>query len=116
MLSEEELKQKWALLEDKLATQLGRQPLMDDVLFWLGLKEAGLPPRNFSEAEKVNIIQMAECTVLVPARYYQLYWVEDSGWPHYTQLQRLPHMSATEKTAFLQPYVIMYAEKHKMLV
>lgn len=115
MLSKEELDIKWKMLEDKLAAQLGQSPSMDDVLFWIGLKEAGMPPRKLSEAERINIIQMAECTVLVPARYYQLYWVEDSGWPHYTQLQRLPAMNAADKIEFLQPYIILYAEKNRMI-
>lgn len=115
MLSQEELQQKWIVLEDKLAAQLGHSPSMEDILFWIGLKEAGMPPRNVSEAERINIIQMAECTVLVPARYYQLYWVEDSGWPHYTQLERLPKMTAEEKKDFLQPYIIQYAEKNRMI-
>ena len=115
MLTKEELDKKWALLEDKLAAQLGHLPSIDDVLFWIGLKEAGMPPRKVSKAERINIIQMAECTVLVPARYYQLYWVEDSGWPHYTQLERLPAMNAADKTAFLQPYIIQYAEKNRMI-
>ncbi len=56
---------------------------------------------------------MAVCTVLVPARYYELFWVEDSGWPHYKQLVREPEMSPQQRQDFLKPYILQYAKKTK---
>lgn len=115
MHSKEEVEQRWIQLQAKLQEKLGNTPVLEDVLFAIGVKEACMPPRIVTETERVNIIQMAECTVLVPARYYQLYWVEDSGWPHYTELQRLPKMTAEEKLIFLKPWIVMYAEKNRMM-
>jgi len=115
MLPDDELQQSWLTLETVLAQQLGKIPVMDDILIHIGIREAGLPPRQFTEIEKINLIQMAISTVLVLAGYYELFWVEDSGWPHYKQLQRVPEMSLPERNKFLQPFVMMYAKKNKLV-
>jgi hypothetical protein len=74
-----------------------------------------LPPKQFTEKEKMELKQMAICTILVPARYYELLWVDATGWPHYNQLERMPAMSADEKEKLFKQYIILYAEKNRML-
>lgn len=115
MLPDDELQQGWLTLEKALALPLGKTPVLEDILIRIGIREAGLPPRQFTETEKINLIQMAICTVLVPAGYYELFWVEDSGWPHYKQLQRVPEMSLPERDKFLQPFIVLYAKKNKLI-
>lgn len=115
MLSPEDLQQQWLIFESRLTEKLGQQPDFDAILLFVGIKEACLPPKKLSETEKINLMQMAVCTVLVPARYYELFWVEDSGWPHYTQLQRLPEMTASAKEVFLKPYILMWAQKNRVI-
>jgi hypothetical protein len=116
MHSEDDLQLRWLKLESVFEQRLGKRPAIDDILIFIGIREAGLPPKKvFTENEKVNLIQMAICTILVPARYYELFWVEDSGWPHFNQLQRLPAMTLNERESFLMPYVLQYAETNKLL-
>jgi hypothetical protein len=88
---------------------------MEDILLFIGIRESGLPPKTFTETEKLNLRQIAVSTILVPARYYELIWVDDFGWPNFKELQRLPQMTDPERTIFLQPYVLMYAEKHRII-
>ena len=115
MLTEDEMQQRWLKLQNTLMESLGKQPDMDDILLFIGIRESGLPPKNFTDAENYNLRQMAVSTILVPAGYYELIWVDDFGWPNFRQLQREPTMNATEREVFLQPYVIMYAEKHRLI-
>ena len=58
---------------------------------------------------------MALCTILAPARYFELMWVDDTGWPHFRNLERVPEMNVTERETFLKPYVLKYAEKNKLI-
>jgi hypothetical protein len=88
---------------------------MDDILLFIGIRESGLPPKTFTETERLNLKQIAVSTILLPARYYELIWVDDFGWPSFKDLQRLPTMSLAERDIFLQPYVQQYAEKHRMI-
>ena len=41
--------------------------LMDSILLFIGKREAGLPPKEFTENEKINLRQMAVFTILVAA-------------------------------------------------
>lgn len=111
MLPQNNLEQRWQKLESALADQLGNKMCMDEILLFIGIKEAGLPPKKFTENEKINLRQMAVCTILVPARYYELFWVDDFGWPNFNQLQREPVLSIPEREAFLKPWILLYAEK-----
>jgi len=115
MSPEEDLQQRWQKLENKLTERLGKQPDLDNVLLFIGVQEAGLPPKLFTEKEKTDLMQMAICTILAPARYFELMWVDDTGWPHFRNLERVPEMSIAEREVFLKPYVLKYAEKNKLI-
>lgn len=115
MIPEEDISQRWEQLENLISQKTGLCTGTDDVLLYIGIQEAGLPPKVLSEREKTELIQMATSTVLVPARYYELFWVEDTGWPHYKQLQRIPPMSKELLENFLKPWIIRYAIKNRML-
>ena len=115
MRSQDNLQQTWLSLESALIERLQVNPGMDSILLFIGKREAGLPAKEFTENEKLNLRQMAVCTILVPAGYYQLLWVDDFGWPNFKQLQREPVMSSFERETFLKPWVILYAEKNKLV-
>lgn len=115
MPPEDDLQQRWLKLEATLKERQGKQPDLDAILLFIGIRESGLPPKQFTAAEMYNLKQIAVCTILVPARYYELIWVDDFGWPSFRQLQREPTMTLPEREKFLQPYIIMYAEKHRII-
>ncbi len=115
MIPEEDMSQRWEQLENLIRQKTGQCTGTDDVLLYIGIQEAGLPPKIFSDREKTELIQMATSTVLVPARYYELFWVEDTGWPHYKQLQRIPPMAKELLADFLKPWIIRYAIKNRLL-
>jgi hypothetical protein len=115
MIIEEDQQKRWLKLEAALQERLGIQPDMDAILLFIGIRESGLPPKTFTETEKLNLRQIAVSTILVPARYYELIWVDDFGWPSFKELQRIPQMNLAERDVFLQPYVLMYAEKQRII-
>jgi hypothetical protein len=115
MLPEDDLQQRWTTFESKMAERLGKKPALGDLLLFIGIRESGLPPKDFTDKEKADLIQMATCTILVPGRYYELFWVDDTGWPHYRQLVRVPEMNAEQKVLFYQPYILKYFEKNKLI-
>lgn len=115
MQAADELQQQWLNLLNKLQDKHTIIADIGWVLLLIGIRESGLPPKTFTTYEKASLVQMAVCTVLVPARYYELFWVEDSGWPHYKQLIREPEMALQQREDFLKPYILQYAEKNKMI-
>jgi hypothetical protein len=115
MLPEDDLQQQWAALESKMTERSGMKPALEDLLLFIGIREAGLPPKEFTDKEKADLVQMATCTILVAARYYELFWVDDTGWPHYRQLIRVPEMNEEQKALFYQSYILKYFEKNKLI-
>ena len=101
MLPDNDLQQNWLQLESALTERLGEKLTPDDVLLFIGVREAGVPPKEFTEREKIELVQVAISTILVPAKYYELLWVEDTGWPHFKQLQPIKEMNAKDKEFFL---------------
>ncbi len=80
-----------------------------DLLFYVGIREASLPPQKlYSDVEKQKIIEMATYTILCPARYYELIWVDDQGWPHYRPKTGLPKMTKAEFEVFITPFLLNY--------
>lgn len=116
MVADVDIAQRWQIFESIVAKQIGRKPEPDDLLLFIGIREAGLPPQpTYTEAEKSKLMQMAECTVLAPARYFELVWVEDTGWPHFNTLRPLPRMKPEEKQEWMQTYILQYAVKNKIV-
>ena len=115
MLPDNDLQQNWLQLESALTERLGEKLTPDDVLLFIGVREAGVPPKEFTEREKIELVQVAISTILVPAKYYELLWVEDTGWPHFKQLQPIKEMNAKEKEIFYKKYILLYAENNKMI-
>ncbi len=113
MLSEENFEQRWQQLLARLTEKLGCEPDMEAVLLFIGIRESGLPSKAFTEKEIAELKQMAICTLLVPAGYYQLFWVDDTGWPHFKELKRMPAMTEEERNDFLKPCIIRYADKYR---
>lgn len=114
-MTEEQLLLHWQQLEEHITAKTGERPGFDEVLVYIGFRESGLPPKELTDRERTELILMATSTVLVPARYYELFWVEDTGWPHYKQLQRLPPMPREELEKFLTPWIIQYAVKNRFI-
>jgi hypothetical protein len=114
-MTEEQILLHWQQLEEHIKLKTGKLPGFDEVLLYIGFRESCLPPKELTDRERTDLILMATSTVLVPARYYELFWVEDTGWPHYKQLQRLPPMPKPELEKFIKPWIIQYAVKNRFI-
>lgn len=115
MPPEDDLQQRWLKLETKLKERSGKQPDFEDVLLFIGVHESGRPPKNFTEKEIQDLKQLALCSILAPEKYFELMWVDDTGWPHFRNLERVPVMIPAERESFLKPHILKYAEKNKLI-
>jgi hypothetical protein len=117
MLPEDELQQRWFRLLSAIHKESGKEYTLDDLLILIGMHEAGVPSqKKLSESEKADLLQLGICSVLVPAKYFELIWVDDIGWPHFKQLRQLPNDNPAERIAFLKKYVLLYNERNKLLI
>lgn len=116
MLSEEELQEQWLQWQSSLTKQTGNEYTLDDWLILIGIQEAGRPiQKELSEKEKYDLLQLGIWSILVPAKYFELIWVGDMGWPHFQQLKQLPNINLAERNFLLKKYVLLYNDINKLL-
>jgi hypothetical protein len=114
MVAVDDIMERWQQLKLKLTGKTNEETDLDAVLLLIGIRESGMPARKFTQTEVLNLREMAVHCLLAPARYYELIWVDDTGWPNYRPLQQLPRMNNPEKEVFLVPYILKYADKNRM--
>ena len=102
----------WQELLNELERNFGKKPKdLNAVLFIIGVQELGKGAKSFSKEEKQDLMHIAICKVLSLAGYYQLEGVDDSGWPHWKLVKKLPHFDLLEQEKLLKMLVIEYFEK-----
>jgi len=102
----------WQELLNELERNFGKKPKdLNAVLFIIGVQELGKGAKNFSKEEKQDLMHIAICKVLSLAGYYELEGIDESGWPHWKLVKKLPHFDLLEQEKLLKMLVIEYFEK-----
>jgi hypothetical protein len=102
----------WQELLNELEKNFGKKPKdLNAVLFIIGVQELGKGAKNFSKEEKQDLMHIAICKVLSLAGYYELEGIDESGWPHWKLVKKLPHFDLLEQEKLLKMLVIEYFEK-----
>lgn len=110
MVKENNLKEKWDFLVDKLSTDFsdGDALQVDGIIYLIGVQELGQGYRSFKKDEKVNLMHIAICKLLEPYGYYEFDFFDDDGWPHYKILNELPNLKPGEQTVLMKEAIINY--------
>jgi len=107
-----EFDRHWQELLNELEKNFGKRPKdLNAVLFIIGVQELGKGAKNFSKEEKQDLMHIAICKVLSLAGYYELEGIDESGWPHWKLVKKLPHFDLLEQEKLLKMLVIEYFEK-----
>ncbi|BAV94567.1 hypothetical protein [Ichthyobacterium seriolicida] len=111
------LRDKWNKVISVLSLRFsqGENLDIDNVLYIIGLREFGQVKTKFSKDQKVNLMHIAICRLLEPYGYYAMEGIDHDGWPHYSEVEKLPNMSVGEQTIFLKKAVINYLEDEKII-
>ncbi len=106
-----EFETRWKTLTERLESQFGENIDLEAILFLIGVQELGDGARKFKKDEKLNLIHIAICTVLVPFGYYRFSHNDEDGWPHFDQLKKLPFLSDSEQKLLMRKAVLDYFEE-----
>ena len=106
---EEELNEKWLQVQKMVFRRFGEKLDEQTILFVIGLQELGLGMKTYKKEEKLDIIHIGICTVLMPFGYYKLIGKDDDGWPHFKNIKKLPNDVKGESQIFyLRKAIINY--------
>ena len=96
MARDEQLKQSWDLVVEKLSANFADcDPLdLDAIIYLIGVQELGQIHKTFKKDEKVNLMHIAICRLLEPYGYYEFDYYDDDSWPHYKFKEELPTLKA----------------------
>ncbi len=110
MSRDEQLKERWQLVVTKISNQFadGDTIDLDAIIYLIGVQELGQLERAFKKDQKLDLMHIAICKLLMPYGYYELDFVDDEGWPHYKMLEDLPHLKAGEQSVLMKEAIVNY--------
>ncbi|HKK11306.1 MAG TPA: hypothetical protein VJ945_00620 [Flavobacteriaceae bacterium] len=110
MSRDEQLKQRWELVVEKLSAQFadGEQLDLDGIIYLIGVQELGQLHREFKKDHKLDLMHIAICRLLEPYGYYEFDFVDEEGWPHYKVKEELPFLKAGEQSVLMKEAIVNY--------
>ena len=110
MSRDEQLKQRWNEVEQKLSKQFadGEKLELDAIIYIIGLQELGQLHRKFKKDHKLDLMHIAICRLLEPYGYYEFEYFDDEGWPHYKVIENLPTLKAGEQSVLMKEAIVQY--------
>lgn len=110
MARDEELKQRWQQVVDKLSAQFadGEVLDLDAIIYLIGVQELGKPHDKYKKDHKIDLMHIAICRLLEPYGYYEFEFFDDDGWPHYKMLDQLPNLKAGEQSVLMKEAIVTY--------
>jgi hypothetical protein len=88
---------------------------LEGVLFLIGINVLGKGPEKFNKREKMEIIHIAVCELLVPFGYYERVSFSHVDWPVYRAKRPLPALSITEQERLIKMAIIDYLQQEGLI-
>ena len=102
---------RWRDLVVRLSAHFGAgAPDLNAILFLIGVQELGQHGRTFKKDEKVALMHIAICVVLLPYGYYRELGRDADGWPHFERVKDLPPLVGEEQERMMKEAVLAYFE------
>ena len=110
MSRDEQLKQRWELIVDKLSKQFadGDTLDLDAIIYLIGVQELGQFDKKFKKDHKLDLMHIAICRLLEPYGYYEFDYFDEDGWPHYIIKEQLPPLKAGEQSVLMKEAIVSY--------
>ncbi len=110
MSRDEQLKERWSLVVEKLSGQFAEGDTLDldAIIYLIGIQELGQLDRKFKKDHKLDLMHIAICRLLEPYGYYEFDYFDDDGWPHYTVKETLPNLKAGEQSVLMKEAIVNY--------
>ncbi len=102
------LDKKWGVLTDKLEDRFGGEMTLKGILYLIGVQELNFGIKQFDREEKIDVLHVATCKVLSSFGYYKFDRIDDDGWPHYTELKALKHLSEKGQENLIKKAILEY--------
>lgn len=108
---------KWKAVQRMISKKFGTESDagLDDTLYLIGIQELGKTRQRFKKDDKVNLMHIGVCTLLIPYGYYRFVGKDRDGWPHFELLEKLPELKAGEQQVLIKRAIIQYFDQNQIL-
>jgi len=86
-------------------------PTVDSILFVIGLQELGKDAAKYTKNEKMDILHIAICTLLMKYGIYKFIGRDEDGWPHFERTMKLPHLKGKEQENLIKDAILEYFQE-----
>lgn len=100
--------EKWDRLMVWFQNEFKMEADVDAMLFMIGVQELGKGFEEFSKTQKLELIHIGVCAVLLEEGYYRVSHIDSDGWPHYTLVKKLPYIRGQQQSSFIKKNILTY--------
>ncbi len=105
----------WNETVSRISASFGEKLDYGAILFLIGVQELGKDYEPYKKDQKVELMHVGICSLLVPYGYYEFIGRDDDGWPHFERKAQLPPLSASEQELLVKKAIVNYfAEKQEV--
>lgn len=117
MSRDEQLKQRWELVVQKLSAQFAEGDILDldAIIYLIGVQELGQFHRTLKKDHKLDLMHIAICRLLEPYGYYEFDFYDEDKWPHYKIKEQLPNLKAGEQSVLMKEAIVNYFLESKYI-
>ena len=98
----------WNETVTRISASYGEKLDYAAILFLIGVQELGQDYQKFKKDEKVELMHIGICSLLVPYGYYTFVGRDEQGWPHFERNSALPHLSPPEQEVLVRKAIVRY--------
>ncbi len=102
-----DLNTEWVKVQLMARKKFGEVLDVQTTLFVIGLQELGMNYREFKKEEKLDIIHIGVCTVLLPFGFYKKLGLDNDGWPHFKNIKKISNTTVGEEQENLMKRAII---------
>lgn len=101
----------WNETVERISTRFGEKLDYSAILFLIGLQELGKDYQNFKKDQKLELMHIGICSVLMPYGYYEFVGRDEDGWPHFERKESLPSLAPNEQELLIKKAIVKYFEQ-----
>lgn len=103
-----EFELEWDALIVRLSKQFKVTANYEFILFVMGIQEMGIGFKEFSKTEKMDLINVARCRILLREGYIKETGVDGDGWPIFEAQEKLNSMLPSYQNQLIKKGIIAY--------
>jgi hypothetical protein len=98
----------WNALMQRLEGRFGQDLSLEGILLLIGIQEIGQGPLKLTKLQKLEVLHVAVCSLLLPYGYYVFKGRDEEGWPHFEPVDTMPFLSSVQQHRLIKEAILSY--------